>query len=50
VIFRRPDTLIVRGEVEATMWLIADLRNDVRAIRRLLEEEHGEEEETEPDS
>jgi hypothetical protein len=36
------DELLSREELTATLFAIADIREDVRAIRRLLEEEDGE--------
>jgi hypothetical protein len=36
------DELISREELTATLFAITDIRDDVREIRRLLEEDHGE--------
>jgi hypothetical protein len=49
MLFKRPEPILDREEVEATMRLIADVRNDGRRIRRVLENDDAEEE-TEPDS
>jgi hypothetical protein len=40
------DELISRAELTATLFVIADIREEVRAIRRSLEEDDGEAEET----
>jgi hypothetical protein len=36
------DELASRDELTATLFAIADIREDVRRIRRLLEEDDGE--------
>jgi hypothetical protein len=36
------DELILREELTATLFAITDIRDDVREIRRLLEEDDGE--------
>jgi hypothetical protein len=42
-----PEALISRAELTATLFAIADIREDVHEIRRLLkEEDDGEEPET----
>lgn len=38
-----PEPLMSRPELEATLFSISDIREDVRKIRRLLEAEHGKE-------
>ena len=40
-----PEPLVYRGEVTATLFAVADMNANVRAIRELLEEELGGEEE-----
>jgi hypothetical protein len=42
------DELVSREELTATMFAIIDIREDVEAIRRLLEEDDGETSQTEP--
>jgi hypothetical protein len=42
------EELVSRQELTATLFAIADIREDVREIRRLLEEVDGEAEEDEP--
>jgi hypothetical protein len=42
------EELVSRQELTATLFAVADIREDVRKIRRLLEEDDGEAEEDEP--
>jgi hypothetical protein len=42
------EELVSRQELTATLFAIADIREDVREIRRLLEEVDGAAEEDEP--
>jgi hypothetical protein len=42
--------LISHGDVTTIMRLLADIQNDVRLIRNLLEEDDGEEEAPEDDT
>jgi hypothetical protein len=42
------EELVSRQELTATLFATADIREDVREIRRLLEEVDGEAEEDEP--
>jgi hypothetical protein len=44
------EPLISHGDVTTIMRLLADIQQDVMRIRRMLEEENGEEEAPEDDS
>jgi hypothetical protein len=46
----KPEPLIYRDEVAAMLFAVADLNDNVREIRTLLEEEFGGEEVQEDDS
>ena len=41
---------IEHGDVTTIMGLLGDIQADVRLIRELLEDEHGEEEDSEADA
>jgi len=41
----QPESLVYREEVTAMLFAIADMNDNIRSIRELLEEEHGGEEE-----
>jgi hypothetical protein len=39
------DSTMERDDVEAIFWLLADIRTDLRAVRRMLEDAEEEEDE-----
>lgn len=43
------ESLVNRGEVTAMLFAIADMNDNIRSIRDLLEEEHGGEEDLSED-